>query len=294
MGILAKQDTRQTGNNMQIQKIIRTFTRMWPLVILFTLSGTLAAYIYAASNPPLYEGYIIADFGLYLDEEVVFNERSRDLAEGKVQRLILSEEVINSALASLQNSPDSAAQAAEENFLQEIYLERRLSEWRLKARGENLTFLEEFMPAWGKTASEAFDTAYQHALAAGEIRSELLLLNGDLALMAVSGKPEAEAADILDTLTNRQSELIENLALEIKASLGISTYMTLTVHPEAVINKQPITRDRAELLAAGTAAGLFLSLLILTFLASRRSEAAASYNEGSVPVNDPQGMDGHK
>jgi len=255
---------------MDIDSIINSFVRKWPLIILLALAGFGFAYLYANQHPPQYEAHVKASFGLNYDRDTPLRQREQDLAETKVIQYLVSEEMIAEALLNLDadlQSDESHYALPEMNTT--IRLERRISDFVLIVVGEEPEFILALANAWAEVIEQAFPVAYSHALQANAIEQQIKIANYGIVQMNASNVPPAEN-DVTISQTERLiEELVERLAQEIELSHGVASFISFEINSDAYLYEVPVTYGRAGLLFSGTGIGILTGLLVILATAQR-------------------------
>lgn len=229
------------------QSIERALMRWW-IIVLATVLGGIAGWIFHLFQPPVYEATATITVTMEFNKWEL-TQAEEDLAFNSAEDIITSTQVKNQIIAeaSTDGFPMDIYQ-----LQQRMYYERKLSIWELHIRDRNPKLTAVLANIWADKALEVLNAALGHALKADALEYQI---SG----MAKNLSTPDKAQEIQVAIKDWISELIQERSL----SGGIISVMTFSKTGTAIAPEKPVLYNIADLVIAGAFIGFVISLWVV-------------------------------
>jgi uncharacterized protein involved in exopolysaccharide biosynthesis len=229
----------------------QAFERWW-VIVLLTVLGGIAGWIFHFFTPPVYEATSIITVNMDFQKRHL-TQYEEDYAFNAAGAIGTSDQVENQiiAQAKIRGIPVEIDQ-----LQQQMFLERKQSVWELHIRNRDPKIAAELANLWAQKFYEALNTALGHAIRADQIQTQIDSITG---ILPASGSSVlgSEAQITLKTLS-------DELLLEQQSSQGIISIMKFAQTGSAITPQGPVLYRLAILVLAGACIGFVISLWVVS------------------------------
>ncbi len=233
--------------------------RRWLAIFALAVLGAVVGWGVSALRSPLYAATAVLGIGIDYGRVLPLDDRAEKVAMDRVRALLLADETLETALASLR-AADTPTPASASDMRQQIRLEDMRSEWHLTAYSHSPDAAAAMANAWASSALEALHQAAWHAWRAAELQGVLYGLGCALEPSPSSaaqsvwtcqmGQPEPDAEEVLGLLLE-----------ETRLSRGVLPCLSYSLLREAEAPDAPVIGGRGWLILAGLACGGLTGIL---------------------------------
>lgn len=233
--------------------------RRWLSIFALAVLGAIAGWGVSELRPPIYAATAVLGIGIDYGRTLPLDDRAEQVAMDRVRALLLSDETLEAALASLRGiqAPVSTGAAALRRW---IRLEDTRSEWQLTAYNANPNLAAAIANAWATAAMESLEQASWHAWRAAELQQELYGLGCILVLSPTDAPQPVWRCEATQPVADAEKVLGELLA-ETRLSRGVLPSLSYSLLQEAQAPMAPVFGGRGWLVLAGLACGALLGIL---------------------------------
>lgn len=227
------------------------FGRWW-VIVLLTVLGGIAGWIFHFFIPPVYEATSIVTVNMDFQKRHL-TQYEEDFAIGAAGAIATSDEVENQIIAEakIRGIPIELGQ-----LQQQMFMEQKQPVWELHIRNRDPKIASELANLWAQKFYEALNTALRHAIREDEIQTQIDSIKGSLSASG-SSVLGSEAQIALKSLSD---ELLQ----EQQSSYGIISIMKFTQTESAITPQSPVIYRLADLVLAGACIGFVVSLWVVS------------------------------
>jgi uncharacterized protein involved in exopolysaccharide biosynthesis len=227
------------------------FGRWW-VIVLLTVSGGIAGWMFHFFRPPVYEATSIITVNMDFQKRHL-TQYEEDYAIGAAGAIATSDEVESQiiAAAKIRGLPVEIDQ-----LQQQMFMEQKQPIWELHIRNQDPKIAAELANLWAQKFYEALTTGLGHAIRADQIQTQIDSIKGTLSASG-SSVLGSEAQITLKTLSD---ELLQ----EQQTSHGIISIMKFTQTGSAIAPQGPVNYRLASLVLAGACIGFVVSLWVVS------------------------------
>ena len=227
------------------------FERWW-VIVLLTVLGGIAGWIFHFFTPPVYEATSIVTVNMDFQKRHL-TQYEEDFSIGAAGAIATSDEVENQIIAEakIRGIPIELGQ-----LQQQMFMEQKQPVWELHIRNQDPKIAAELANLWAQKFYEALNMALGHAIRVDEIQTQIDSIKGSLSASG-SSVLGSEAQIALKSLS-------DELLPEQQSSLGIISIMKFTQTESAVTPQGPVIYRLADLVLAGACIGFLISLWVVS------------------------------
>lgn len=233
--------------------------RRFPWVFAAALLGGLIGLGLSSLFPPTYRATAILAIGVDYGRSVWLDEDADRLVMGRVQGLILSDDVLGAVLARVTDDADggqapSLSMSELRNGMRLVWFDNR---WELSFAGRDPTQAAATANAWAEVSLDQLRAASEHAWRVAELQGlffRVFCRPEDLS----SGSGDAFWVCDEDDPDPSRAQLPAELRVEIEASRGIPPALSFAWEATASPASEPARGGRAPMILAGLLVGLLI------------------------------------
>jgi capsular polysaccharide biosynthesis protein len=256
---------------LEVLSLLALIIRKWYLLLLFGLIGALLGYGLSFMNPPIYEAKAILSIGLNFDQTGSLHQYEEDLALGKVAGVVLSDDVMETAAATLtEQVAKNFGTTSLQEFRSATGLEQKGSRWELIASSQDPTLAVAMANSWAEASEHALQEAYHHALSAKNIQVELYGHQQDLQQIRTDPTDHPNSSEHIKYLEEVIQDLTEELQGELELARGLATFISFEWSQRADIPDRPSTRSRGGQILAGNLLGLTMGVIVVLMIGANK------------------------
>ena len=227
------------------------FGRWW-VIVLLTVLGGIAGWIFHFFIPPVYEATSIITVNMDFQKRHL-TQYEEDYVIGAAGAIATSDKVENQIIAEakIRGIPIELDQ-----LQQQMFMEQKQPVWELHIRNQDPKIAAELANLWAQKFYEALNTALGHAIRVDQIQTQIDSIKGSLTASG-SSVLGSEAQITLKTLS-------DELLPEQQSSHGIISIMKFTQTESAVTPQGPVIYRLADLVLAGACIGFLISLWVVS------------------------------
>jgi capsular polysaccharide biosynthesis protein len=234
-------------------------SKAWYLLILLGLVGAFLGFLASLLQPPIYQATSALSVGLNFDHSEPLSQFEEDSVLGALAGVLTSDDIFESVLTlyaseqGLETLPPDLPR-----LISMAHIERNGSRWELIIRGSDPVQAAGLANSWAEKSEEIYLTAYQHAIRAADLQTQIETLNDEIVRVSV----EAQNTGMLDELKSRLAKLESEFAHEIFQADGIPTFISLEWSNRAIVDPSNRVNSPGTFILVGNLIGLLSGLTI--------------------------------
>ena len=238
--------------------------KYWWVLVLGMLLGSLGGWVAHRLQPPIYEGRV--EFSLQIDYTRTgeLSEYQQDQILQNVLSIIYSTQHINQVISSAAQQGINISYSDINN---NSAIERHFSTFILRVRHSDPSMVNTILNIWSQAAMTSLDQAYQHAITADLLLTQIQAISECLTQSLSVGPTNPNCG--IESQPQVQlllDELAEKYTHEKLASLNLFPGLSFSLVKSSELPTDPSQMGRSTLMLAGLAIGLLIGILLIQFL----------------------------
>ena len=247
--------------DIDLQEILRRILAGWTWIAIFAVVGGTVGFLISMVKAPQYQAAATMDIGYDFSRMVPLNESYQRRAYYRVRDLILSDDVLRGAVATIEG--DNYFKSLDD--LAELRSHLRLADyddhWELIVLGEDPSDAAAFANAWSESTISELERALLHSWRVTQLQSDFYDLGCIFDADVYEGEPTALWICQHEDVEIDPDLLVQELIEEVQLSRGILPALSFSILAEAALPVEPVLWDRGVLIVASTVLGLILGAI---------------------------------
>jgi hypothetical protein len=235
--------------------------KYWWFIVLLSLLGAIAGFLFHLIQPPLYEARAMITVGIDFARTGYLTDIEEDQMIGLVGDVISSTDVIQMVQEdAVENGIIPEGQLVEDY----LKLERWGFQWAARAANPNPGLAANLSNLWAEKAMYVLEESNNHAIVAEGLDRYIVSLENCLQTLVTLNPVHGQCPyQNLEDLQEELNKTVKALHREKISSKGISPSVQLVLSEKARVPDKPVRFGRNLLVFSGTMLGFLMGILLV-------------------------------
>jgi capsular polysaccharide biosynthesis protein len=247
--------------DIDLQEILRRVLVGWTWIVIFAVLGGTIGFVISMLRAPQYQAEATMDIGYDFSRMVPLNEGYQRRAYYRVRDLILSDDVLGSAVATLEEGNYFKSFDDLSELRSHLHLADYNDHWELAVLWEDPVDAAAFANAWSHSIVLELERALFHSWRVTQLQSDFYDLGCIFGADVYEGEPTGVWICQHEDVELDPDLLVKELIEEVQQSRGILPALSFSILTEAAPPAEPVLWDRGVLIMASTFVGLILGVI---------------------------------
>ena len=244
-------------------ELLQASLQKWWLVTLLVFFGGLAGWLLFLIQPPNYEAKVSVLVNVDFSDTGALTQFEEDAMMDAVGGVFKANDVIQRTLTKAEKED---IHFDIQDFKRISFVERRLGTWEMRVQHRSPEVAMQLANLWLKEGTNAFNSAYRHAVTANHLQQYTELLEGCMSKSVIAEPVSALCASSDRAAVQKEiQEVAKTLATERKASRGILTAALLGTSESSPLPDRPVEAGRGGYILAGSLLGFLGGFILCQF-----------------------------